>query len=407
MNRPPQRPSLGRFLIPLVYCGLLAHASAAGLERATVTRVQNDVKYGDIAQRKARPVVAKDVLGPENYLLSEADSRAEMQYDDGSLVRIGPNTVFSFNPGSRVLSLDRGSLLFHIPRGAGGGKIKTPSLTASITGTVGKVSRNSIGVLNGEVRLVSSGQVVRSGEIAVRNADGTFTIKPFTPADAAADGLLAFNGPMPGIDRGFRVADRPTGALLREYPRLPAPVAAKLRAEITETPKNTNAIVVSYLRKYPKRTVAVVVEAARAVPRRPDSPDVPAIAALGRTAVELIYSELPGAREDVKGIALALVESVSPGGACPDPLFATQVLEAILPAILKNDPALASVIIRLIGDWCPNTGALLADLRARLFSPLARSATLNPALPALVEPNILPAAPAPLPAATEFNPPTP
>jgi hypothetical protein len=394
--------------VPLALCALLAQASAAGLEKATVTRVHNTVRYGEIAGKKSRAVAIQDVLGADNYLLSEADSRAEMKYDDGSLVRIGPNTVFSFNPAGRVLSLDRGSLLFHIPKGAGGGTIKTPSLTASVTGTVGKVSPNSIGVLNGEVRLVPSGQVVRSGQIAVKNADGTFTVKPFSPAEAGADGLIAFGGPMPGMDQAFHIADRPGAPLLRNYPKLPPAVAAALRAEIAAKPANASAIVSTYLRKYPKSAIAVVVEAARALPLRNDLPDVPAVAALGRAAVEIIYAELPGQREDVKSIALALVEAVCVGGACPDPLFASQVLQGILPLILKNDPAMASVIIRQIQEWCPNCGVLLADLRSRLFSPLTQNGSTLPRIPPAIEPNAVlaptePQPPTPLPPATQFN----
>lgn len=409
MNRP-HRPPAGRLLAPLALCALLAHASATGLERATVTRVQNSVRYGEIAEKKTRAVAVEDVLGSNNYLLSEADARAEMKYDDGSLVRIGPNTVFSFNPAGRVLSLDRGSLLFHIPKGAGGGTIKTPSLTASITGTVGKVSPNSIGVLNGEVRLVPSGEIVKSGQIATKNRDGSFTIKPYSPADANADGLVAFGGAMPGIDKGFHIADHPSGPLLGDYPKLPPAVAAALRNEIAAKPTNASAIVSNYLRKYPKSAVAVLITAARALPSRNDLPDVPAIAALGRAAVEQIYAELAGQRGDVKSIALALVEAVCVGDACPDPLFASQVLQAILPLILKNDPAMASVIIRAIQDWCPNCGVLLADLRSRLFSPLTQNGSGLPPIPPAVEPNAVLAPnqpraqpPTPLPPATQFS----
>jgi hypothetical protein len=216
---------------------------------------------------------------------------------------------------------------------------------------------------------------------------------------------------MPGVDQGFRIADRPGGPLLRNYPKLPASVAAALRGEIAAKPANANAIVSTYLRKYPKDAIAVVVEAARAIPLNHDLPDGPAIASLGRTAVELIYAELPGQREDVKSIALALVEAVCVAGACPDPLFASQVLQAILPAILKNDPAMASVIIKQIQEWCPNCGVLLADLRTRLFSPLTQNSGALPRIPPAVEPNavVLPAAtpapkpPAPLPPASQFS----
>lgn len=169
---------------------------------ATVTKVENQVSYGEIRgdRTTTRPAAVADVVRANNYLRSQADSRAELQYQDGSLVRIGQNTVFSFDASSRTLSLEKGTFIFHIPKGSGGGTIKTPSLTAAITGTAGKVSTNIIAIVEGEVRLVPSGRMVRAGEFARRNPDGTITIGRFDPAQALAGTLVAFNGIMPGFE---------------------------------------------------------------------------------------------------------------------------------------------------------------------------------------------------------------
>ncbi len=166
---------------------------------ATVTKVENRVSFGE-RRGVTRPAAAQDVVRENNFLLSKTDSRAELQYPDGSVVRIGQNTVFSFDADSRTLSLTEGSLLFYVPKGSGGGSIKTPSLTAAITGTAGKVSENYIAIVEGVIRLEPSGRLVRAGEFARRNPDGSITVGRFDPALTMAGQLVTFNGVMPGFE---------------------------------------------------------------------------------------------------------------------------------------------------------------------------------------------------------------
>ena len=97
------------------------------------------------------------------------------------------------------MNLKKGTFVFFIPKGQGGGTIKTPSLTAAITGTVGKVSDNIIAILEGEVVLKPSGEHVHAGEFARRNPDGTITIGKFDPLKMFDGKLMTFNGPLPGI----------------------------------------------------------------------------------------------------------------------------------------------------------------------------------------------------------------
>jgi len=175
--------------------------AAVPFTRATVTRTQNKVTYGEAlgAKARTRPASTGDVVSANNYVLTETESRAELQYDDGSVVRIGQNTVFSFEADSRTLTLKEGTFIFFVPRGQGG-TIKTPSLTAAITGTMGKVSRDTIAILEGEVTLIPSGRKVRAGEFARRMPDGSIMIARFNPVTAPDGALMALNGPMPGFN---------------------------------------------------------------------------------------------------------------------------------------------------------------------------------------------------------------
>jgi hypothetical protein len=177
---------------------------------ATVTRVENKVSYGQVAagKSKTRPANAQDVVRTTDFLLSETESRAELKYDDGTIVRLGQNTVFSFDANTRTLNLEKGTFVFYIPKGSGGATIKTPSITAAITGTVGKVSIDTIAIIEGTIELKPSGRLVHAGQFARRNADGSITIGNFDPAKGLDGKLMTFNGPLPGLPEG--VGNTPT-----------------------------------------------------------------------------------------------------------------------------------------------------------------------------------------------------
>lgn len=198
--------------------GLLAETKVPYSE-ATVTRLQNKVNYGISADRARRPAQSGDVVKASTYLLTETDSRAELKYPDGSLVRIGKNTVFTFEADTRTLSLERGSLIFYIPKGQGGGTVRTASLTASITGTIGKVADNFIAILEGEVTLVPSGQKVPAGYFARRNPDGSITVAPFDPSSALGGKLMEFGGPIAEFDTNLLLNVPPGTDTVREIMR--------------------------------------------------------------------------------------------------------------------------------------------------------------------------------------------
>jgi hypothetical protein len=104
--------------------------------------------------------------------------------------------VFSFAAESRTLSLEKGAMLFYVPPGTGGGNIKTPSLTAAITGTVAKVSRDLIAVLSGELK--TPWGTVHAGE-AIENINGKVRIFEFDQSQALTGQLIAWGGPLPEL----------------------------------------------------------------------------------------------------------------------------------------------------------------------------------------------------------------
>ncbi len=163
---------------------------------ATVTRIENHVILGTHGGGNERPAVLHDVVQAQTYVLTADQSRAELEFPDHSIVRVGQNTVFSFDAASRTLSLEKGAMLFYVPPGSGGGNIKTPSLTAAITGTVAKVSEKLIAVLSGEIK--TPWGTVHAGE-AIASINGKIRIFKFDPSQAMAGRLIAWGGPLPEL----------------------------------------------------------------------------------------------------------------------------------------------------------------------------------------------------------------
>src|SRR5258708_5440135 len=114
---------------------LPAFASAATLNRATITEVVKDVNVISGATKAQKTARVREIFNTPDVLRTGAESRAEMVADDQTMTRVGANTLFSFEPGQREIQLQRGSVLFHSPAGKGGGTIKTAAATAAVLGT--------------------------------------------------------------------------------------------------------------------------------------------------------------------------------------------------------------------------------------------------------------------------------
>src|SRR5438094_1341339 len=126
-----------RFALAAValYSGVFVQQSAAGpLTSAEVTKIINRVSLIEPA-KGARPAVVRDVIKDDRGLQTGARSRSELLFQDNTLTRVGAETFFSFKTGTRDLTLQKGTMLLQVPKGLGGAKIHTASVTAAITGT--------------------------------------------------------------------------------------------------------------------------------------------------------------------------------------------------------------------------------------------------------------------------------
>lgn len=111
-----------------------AGAEAASLKEAQITRVYNDVKVLQ-PQRQAAAARVGEVIRGQMAVATGTKSRAELRFPDKTLSRLGSNTVFRLDEGSRDLELQQGVILLQVPKSLGGAKIKTAAVTAVVTGT--------------------------------------------------------------------------------------------------------------------------------------------------------------------------------------------------------------------------------------------------------------------------------
>ncbi|MBU6409522.1 MAG: FecR domain-containing protein [Verrucomicrobia bacterium] len=119
-------------------------AGAAPLAESTFTEIINDVATV-AATGAASPAKVKEVLKAPQRVRTGPDSRAELVAPDQTITRVGANTIFSFADSGRTLNLEQGNLLFHAPKGIGGGTIKTAGAAAAVLGTTLIVSATADG----------------------------------------------------------------------------------------------------------------------------------------------------------------------------------------------------------------------------------------------------------------------
>ena len=107
---------------------------AAVFKQAEVTRVLNDVR---VLPDQASPAAARigDVINGKTAVATGAQSRAELRFPDKTLTRLGANTLFRLEEGTRDIDLERGVLMLQVPKQLGGARVRTAAVTAAVTGT--------------------------------------------------------------------------------------------------------------------------------------------------------------------------------------------------------------------------------------------------------------------------------
>ncbi len=134
---------------------------AAPLTESTFTEIINDVATVSTAGTAA-PSKVNDLLKAPERVRTGPQSRAELTAPDKTITRVGANTIFSFADNGRTLNMDQGNVLFHAPKGLGGGTIKTAGAAAAVLGTTLIVSATPDGGFK-VILLEGSGTVTLPG----------------------------------------------------------------------------------------------------------------------------------------------------------------------------------------------------------------------------------------------------
>jgi len=115
--------------------GLTLPLGAAPLTESTFTEIVKDVKIVASVSKTATPAQPNDLLKAPDRVRTGPESRTELTAPDNTITRVGANTVFSFEDSGRTLNLEQGNVLFHAPKGIGGGTIKSGGVVAAVLGT--------------------------------------------------------------------------------------------------------------------------------------------------------------------------------------------------------------------------------------------------------------------------------
>ncbi len=122
------------FTLLALVSAVLSAAHAAPLTGAKITYILNDVRTVASGQAPRKSALDEFVEGGK-AVRTGIESRTELLFSDQTITRLGANTHFTVNSGTREISLSQGTILLQVPKGAGGAKIKTNAVTAAITGT--------------------------------------------------------------------------------------------------------------------------------------------------------------------------------------------------------------------------------------------------------------------------------
>jgi len=152
-----------------------AAASPENFTKLKFTEVVEKVTVLEARSEKSRPATVDSFLTVPDRVATGPASRAELLAGDGTLTRVGANTVFSFSTEKREVNLQKGSVLFHSPTGKGGGVVRTNGAQAAVMGTTLIVTATSGGgfkllVLEGKAKasLANGSSVeVAAGQLTV------------------------------------------------------------------------------------------------------------------------------------------------------------------------------------------------------------------------------------------------
>jgi hypothetical protein len=166
-------------------------ARAGSLQQASVTEAVNTVSYQSNLDAPQKAVSVGTTIYPDNIVRTGVKSRAELQFNDKTITRIGANSAFSFDSAKQAMNLQEGTALFSKPKDNSTFEITTPAATCSISGTTGflevKPGKDPthasfiFGLIEGHTTITAGGKSynVGAGQLLVRTLGGSINFVSF------------------------------------------------------------------------------------------------------------------------------------------------------------------------------------------------------------------------------------
>ena len=115
-------------------------ASGADLSQAVVRQKVNVVTVAPNLSAQAQPAAQGAVIHDENVVRTGTESRAELEFADLTLARLGSNSIFSFDAKARAMNFTQGAVLFSKPTNSGAIQLRSGAISGAITGSTGFIS---------------------------------------------------------------------------------------------------------------------------------------------------------------------------------------------------------------------------------------------------------------------------
>lgn len=115
-------------------------ASGADISQAVVREKHNVVTVAPNLGGQAQPAAQGAVIHDENVVRTGTESRAELEFADLTLARLGSNAIFSFDAKTRVMNFNQGAGLFSKPSNSGPIQLRAGAISGAITGSTGFIS---------------------------------------------------------------------------------------------------------------------------------------------------------------------------------------------------------------------------------------------------------------------------
>ena len=113
-----------RILLAVAACGPFfgssVGVSAAVFKQGEITQIFREVKT--LEASGAHDARLNEMISGDQSIKTGPQSRAELRFADQSLTRLGADTIFSFQQGTRELELKQGTILFSDSKGCGRGE---------------------------------------------------------------------------------------------------------------------------------------------------------------------------------------------------------------------------------------------------------------------------------------------